>query len=194
MESGSFFPLIVVLVGLLWIYVSFRYLLYYHGLISNGNGTGDPDKNWRIFRWAQVSLLVACLFFTGALVNLFNLPKVDKAPVATATIALDEGVGQPLPTSSPFTPLPPAASPLSSPTPGVVPGSGTARIGNTNGFGVFVRAEPGLKYEMLTELSDGSRVELTGEAQSADGFTWQRVHLEDGRVGWIAENFLIPEP
>ena len=76
----------------------------------------------------------------------------------------------------------------------MAPGSGFARIGNTNGFGVNVRSEPGLEYEMFAQLSDGSRVELTGEAQSADGFTWQRVRLEDGRLGWIANNFLISEP
>jgi len=104
------------------------------------------------------------------------------------------GRGQPSPTPNPFSPLVPTPSPKSSPTPEVVPGLGFARIGNTNGFGVNVRSEPGLEYEMLTQLSDGSRVERTGEAQSADGFTWQRVRLEDGRLGWIADNFLIPGP
>ncbi len=104
------------------------------------------------------------------------------------------GAGQPSPTPIPFSPLAPSPSPVSTPTPGVTPGIGFARVGNTNGFGANVRSEPGLKYEMLTQLSDGSRVELTGEAQTADGFTWQRVLLEDGRSGWIAENFLIPEP
>jgi uncharacterized protein YgiM (DUF1202 family) len=70
---------------------------------------------------------------------------------------------------------------------------GLARIGNTNGFGANVRSEPTLRSEMIAQLSDGSRVDLTGEAESADGFNWQRVRLEDGRLGWIADNFLIPE-
>ena len=71
----------------------------------------------------------------------------------------------------------------------VVPDLGFARIGNTTGFGVNVRSEPGLEYVIVTQLSDGSRVELTGEAQSADGFTWQHIRLEDGHLGWIADNF-----
>jgi len=192
MESGNYYPLIGVLACLLWVYLSFRYFLYYRSMISSGSG--DLDKNFRFLMWAQVSLLVSSLVFTAALVTLFNLPRAAIPPPVTPTFAQGEGAGQPLPTPSPFTPLLPTPSPLSSLTPEVVPGSGTARIGNTNGFGVFVRSEPGLKFEMLAQLSDGSRVELTGEAQTADGFTWQRVRLEDGRVGWIAEKFLIPEP
>jgi hypothetical protein len=57
-----------------------------------------------------------------------------------------------------------------------------------------VRFDPGLASAALTQLSDGVRVELTGEVQTADGFNWQEVRLEDGRLGWIVENFLIPEP
>jgi len=199
MESDYFYPLIGVLASLLWTYVSFRYFLYYHGLIHTG--VGNLDKNRRLMRRAQASLLVSSLAFTGSLVNLFNLSGTAIPPPAIATLAPGEGAGlsmpgagQPSPTPSSFSPLVYTPSPESSPTPEVVPGLGFARIGNTNGFGVNVRSEPGLEYEMLIQLSDGSRVELTGEAQSADGFTWQRVRLEDGRLGWIADNFLIPEP
>jgi SH3-like domain-containing protein len=105
-----------------------------------------------------------------------------------------EGTGQPSPAPSLVAPVVPTPAPESSPTPESVPVSGFARIGNTTGFGVNVRSEPGLAFAVLTQLSDGVRVELTGEVQSADGFTWQRVRLEDGRLGWIVDNFLIPEP
>ncbi len=192
MESNYVFPLIGVLASLLGAYVSFRYFLYYRGLIHTG--VGDQDKNRRLFRIAQVFLLVSSLAYIGLLVNLFNLSRTAIPPPATVTLAPGEGAGKPSPTISPFSPLVPTPSPLSSPTPEVIPGVGFARIGNTNGFGVNVRSEPGLQYELLTQLSDGNRVELTGEAQSADGFTWQRVRLEDGRLGWIADIFLIPEP
>ncbi len=192
MESDYIYLLIGVLASLLWAYVSFRYFLYYRGLIYSG--VGNQDNNRRLMRRAQISLLVSTLAFTGSLVILFNLSRTAISPPATATMAPGERVDQPSPTPRVSSPFVPTASPVSSPTPKVVPGIGFVRIGNTNDFGANVRSEPGLEYEMLTQLSDGSRVELTGEVQSADGFTWQRVRLEDGRLGWIADNFLIPEP
>jgi hypothetical protein len=192
MESNYVFPLIGVLASLLGAYVSFRYFLYYRGLIHTG--VGDRDKNRRLFRIAQVCLLVSSLAYIGLLVNLFKLSRTAIIPPGAVTLAPGEGAGELSPTISPFSPNLPTPSPLSSPTPEVIPGVGFARIGNTNGFGVNVRAEPGLQNELLTQLSDGKRVELTGEAQPADGFTWQRVRLDDGRLGWIADIFLIPEP
>lgn len=192
MKSDYLYPLIGTLASLLWAYVSFRYFVFYRGLIITG--AGNQVKNRRLIRIAQVSLLVSSLAFTGSLGILFNLSRTAITPPVTATLVPGEGADQSLPTPSPFSPLAPTPSPESSPTSEVVPGSGFARIGNTNGFGVNVRSEPGLEYEMLAQLSDGIRVELTGEMQSADGFTWQRVRLEDGRLGWIANNFLILEP
>jgi Bacterial SH3 domain len=192
MDSDYIYPLIGVFASLLWIYVSFRYFLYYRGLIYTE--VGNQDKNRRLIRRAQIFLLVSSLAFTGSLVNLFHLSRTAIPPLVIATLAPGEMASKSLPTPNPFSPFVPTPSPESSPTPELVPARGFARIGNTNGFGVNVRSEPGLVYEMLTQLSDGSRVELTGEVQSADGFTWQRVRLEDGRLGWIAENFLIPEP
>lgn len=199
MGSNYVYPLIGSLASLLWAYVSFRYFLHYRVLINNG--VGNQDENRRRIRRGQVSLLVSSLVFTGSLVNLFNLSGTAIPSPAIATSAPGEGAGLSMPgggqsslTPSPFTPLVPTISPESSPTPEVVPGFGIAHIGNTNGFGVYVRTEPGLAFEILTQLSDGSQVELTGEAQPADGFTWQQVRLENGQLGWIADDFLIPVP
>ena len=192
MKLDYLYPLIGVLVSLLWAYVSFRHFLYYRGLIFTG--VGNQFKNKRLVRMAQISLLVSSLAFSVLLVNLFNLSGTANPPPAIATLAPSEGASQPSSNPSPFSPLVQTPSPENSPTPAVDPGLGFARIGNTNGFGVNVRSEPGLAYEVLTQLSDGSRVELTGEAQSADGFTWLHVRLEDGHLGWIADIFLIPEP
>lgn len=192
MELDYLFPLIGVLASLLWAYVSFRYYLHYSGL--NYSGVGDQDKNRRLIWMAIVSLVVASLAFTSSLVSLFNLAGTPRPLPANATLAPGVGGGQPSPTPSLFSPPVQTPSPESSPTPESLPGSGFARIGNTSGFGANVRSEPGLAFAVLTQLSDGVRVELTGEAQSADGFNWQRVRLEDGRLGWIVDKFLIPEP
>jgi len=192
MELDYLFPLVGVLVSLLWAYLSFRYYLTYSGLIYDG--TGDLVKYRQFTRMAQVSLLVSILAFIASLVSLVNLSGSPRPSPETTTSAPGEGAGQPSPTPSSLSPLIQTPSPESSPTPETAPGSGFARIGNTTGFGVNVRSEPGLAYEIIAQLSDGIRVELTGEVQSADGFTWQRVRLEDGRLGWIADIFLISEP
>lgn len=192
MELDYLFPLVGVLVSLLWAYLSFRYYLTYSGLIYEG--TGDLVKYRQFTRMAQASLLVSILAFIGSLVTLFDLAGTPRPLPAMVTSTPAEGTGQPSPAPSLVAPVLTTSSPESSPTPETVPVSGFARIGNTTGFGVNVRSEPGLAFEVLTQLSDGIRVELTGEVQSADGFTWQRVRLEDGRLGWIVDNFLIPEP
>ncbi len=192
MKSDYIFSLIGVLAGLLGVYVGFRYYIYYRSLIYPG--ARNQEKNRRISRRAQILMLVSGLIFTGSLVNLFVFSETVTTPPAIATSTPGEAAGQPSSAPGTLSPLVPTVSSESSPTPEVITGTGFARIGNTNSFGVNVRSEPGLNFEMLAQLSDGSRVELTGEAQSADGFTWQRVRLEDGRLGWIADNFLIPEP
>jgi len=191
MESGFFYPLISVLLSLLWVYFSFRYYLYYRNRIE---ARSDNQVKYRsLIKGAQISLIVSILTFTGSTIYLFNLSETGTIPAITATLTPGEGADLPSPAPS-LSPLLLTPSPESSPTAEVIPGVGTAVIGNTNGFGVYVRSEPGLQYEMLTQLPDGSRVEMTGEVQTADGFTWQRVRLEDGRIGWVADNFLIPEP
>lgn len=192
MKSDYWYPLLGALASLLWVYVSFRYFVFYRGLAITGEG--DQVRNRLFLKIAQLFLLVSSLVFTFLLFNLFNLSRTAAPPPASATSVMGGGTDQLSPTSSPFAPIVPTPSPESSPTPDVIPGTGFARVGNTNGFGANVRSEPGLEYELLAQLSDGSRVELTSEVQSADGFTWQRVRLEDGRLGWIANNFLIPEP
>jgi hypothetical protein len=191
MKLDYLIPLIGVLLSLLWAYFSFRYYLYFSGRIYTG--AGNQDENRRLVRMAQVSMLISSLAFIGLLGYLFNLSGKDMSPPADATGAPGEGTSQPSPTPSLFSPPVPTPPAESSPTPEAFPESGFARIGNTSGFGANVRSEPGLVFEVLIQLSDGSRVELTGETQSADGFTWQRVRLEDGRLGWIADIFLIPE-
>ena len=199
MESDYLYPLIGVLASLLCVYISFRYFIYYRCLIYTG--VGNQDKNKRLIRMAQIFFLVSSLFFTGSLVILINLSRTDIPPPAIPKLAPGEvvgvstlGAGHSSSNPSPISPLVHTSSLESLPTPVVVPGLGFAHIGNTNGFGVNVRTEPGLEYEILAQLSDGSRVELTGEAQFADGFTWQRIRLETSHHGWIVENFLIPEP
>jgi len=189
--SVYFLPLLVVLASLLCTYLGFRYYLYYQSRVYSSFGYGE--KNRRLMNQALLIMLVSGLVFVVSLLYLVFLSRNPIFPAAISTASPGEGAERSTPAVSPTPRIPSTGgltpSPMSSPT----PGAGFARIGNTNGFGANVRSEPGLNFESLIQLSDGSRVELTGEAQAADGFNWQRIRLEDGRQGWIADNFLIPE-
>ncbi len=59
-----------------------------------------------------------------------------------------------------------------------------------NDTGVNLRSEASTSGEIVTTLSEGAVVTILGESQEADGFVWWPVELEDGRQGWVVEDFL----
>jgi len=59
--------------------------------------------------------------------------------------------------------------------------------------GVRMRAEPSTSAEIVTELSAGTRLTVTGPAEEADGFTWYPVENPETRQsGYVAADFLRP--
>lgn len=74
----------------------------------------------------------------------------------------------------------------------------TVRVINSAPEGVSLRAGGGTNYARLTTLTDGMLLTVLeppagfNEAypSPADGYTWWRVRLENGTVGWIADNWL----
>jgi uncharacterized protein YraI len=66
-----------------------------------------------------------------------------------------------------------------------------AVVGATRGRGVNVRRAPGTAA-VITALRDGTVIQIRGPATAADGGTWVDVVLPDGRVGWIAADYLVP--
>ncbi|MEZ4523024.1 MAG: DUF389 domain-containing protein [Thermomicrobiales bacterium] len=105
-------------------------------------------------------------------------PGPTRTPVVTATRTL-------APTSTALPPAPTAAPPT--PTPVVY-----MAVGATDGEGVNVRRDPRQDAPRIIALQDGVVVQLTGQRVEAEGFTWIEVVVPDGRVGWIAEPFLVP--
>lgn len=56
---------------------------------------------------------------------------------------------------------------------------------------VNVRSDPGTSYSIVTSLKNGIRVTRIKKAvASANGYTWDKISLSDGRIGYIATDYL----
>lgn len=116
---------------------------------------------------------------------------VERTPVPTGTTleaeetaAIVEDISE--------SPTPDATS-IPTPTPGAEEGTiAIAVIGNTNFQGVNVRSDPSLSSEIVSRLSNQTKVFVFSEPIiNADNYNWRKVRLESGEIGWIAEPFLI---
>ena len=54
-----------------------------------------------------------------------------------------------------------------------------------------MRRHPGLSA-VVAALPDGEIVELLGNRVTMDRLEWVEVSISDGRVGWIAEDLIVP--
>lgn len=50
-----------------------------------------------------------------------------------------------------------------------------------------LRQAPTVAGAAITAMPVGTRVEIIGDSQDADGYTWWHLRLEDGRSGWAVE-------
>jgi hypothetical protein len=112
------------------------------------------------------------------------LPIDTATPMATRT---------PLPTWTPTdTPSPtpvPSATATSVP---VMMAGGLAAVSGTGSEELRVREGPGLEYETLGTLSDGTPLTVLDGPQTADGYQWWKVATDDGQEGWVAGDWLLP--
>lgn len=99
----------------------------------------------------------------------------------------------PGPTATPVNVLPvetPTATPQ--PAPAALAVGVTAEVA-AGGSGLNLREGPGLTFQILSLLPDGTRVEVIGGPEEVDGYTWWRVRtLDAGLEGWVAGDFLRP--
>ena len=56
---------------------------------------------------------------------------------------------------------------------------------------MIVRSEPGSTASVVTYLNDLTEVVLLGERVEKDGMYWEKVRLQDGKIGWVSARFLI---
>jgi hypothetical protein len=66
------------------------------------------------------------------------------------------------------------------------------RIANTDGQGARLRAGPSADSEAIAVLADGEVVQAVGPAHVEAGQAWRQVRAQDGTVGWVAADLLVP--
>jgi len=105
----------------------------------------------------------------------------------------------PTPTSTPSptaTPSPaptdtPTPTPASTPAPMLTPTPVVAVVSGTGGRGLLLRWTPG--GDIVETLREGERVEILYRSETAGGVDWVEVRDEQGRIGWVAAEYLTPQ-
>ena len=64
------------------------------------------------------------------------------------------------------------------------------QIVGTGAEGIRFRSGPGTDYLTLSILLDGAELLVLDGPEEGDGFTWWRLEMEDGTIGWAAEDWL----
>ena len=64
------------------------------------------------------------------------------------------------------------------------------RVVNAEGGSVNMRAEPSTSADVVTQVAEGSTLDIVGANRDADGRTWRNVQTSDRKAGWIASTFL----
>lgn len=152
-------------------------------------------------RWlALIVVLVLIVFLFTRACSARRAPA--PAPTATPTVAAGEvrATFTPTPSSggviTDTVPLPatPLATPIAPPAPGAFQIGQRVEVFGTEGQGIRFRTGPGLNYITTTILQDGVVLTVVGGPEEADGFTWWRLQMDTGAVGWAAGNNLRPAP
>ncbi len=162
----------------------------------------QPDEGGRVGVLVRLllSLFVIGLAALVVLVAVRNRSGGEAPEVPPETPSLMEARLTPvIPT---FTPGP-TATPLdappvvtATPTPAQAPAAlavGVTAEVSAGGAGLNLREGPGLTFQVVELLPEGTRVEVVDGPQEVDGYTWWRVRrLDTGREGWAAGEFLRP--
>jgi hypothetical protein len=142
-----------------------------------------------------IGLSGAGVAFGGQVALPTPIPSETPTPTQTFT---------PSPTLTPsLTPVPPTQTPTSTATATITPSptltitpSPTpvyAVVNAVEGGGAVLRDQPGFGTEIITTVSNGTRVEILSEKPSEDaqGYFWHNVRIPDGREGWMLESTLL---
>lgn len=148
---------------------------------SSHSSTATPARpNRRRLLWlalAAVTGSLMLLFSTVIRGDQFNIDRIiNLAPLLGPAAATSPAITH---ENAPAIPTP------------LEPQSGELYIVNTNtGQPIRVRSGPGLSFEPIASVPFGGTVEVIGEPQPADGYTWVRVRAA-GVDGWCISEALL---
>ena len=117
-----------------------------------------PERDTQYPAWAQ---LAPPLFLAQTVV----IPEEENPGVSAAALSNAAPIGQ-----------------------GVLTINGVAIISTTEGDRLNMRSLPGLNGEIVARVDQGSRVVILDGPVAQDGFTWWKVRLNTGLVGWVVED------
>ncbi|MFN8635534.1 MAG: SH3 domain-containing protein [Chloroflexota bacterium] len=64
------------------------------------------------------------------------------------------------------------------------------KVVNADGGSVNMRAEPSTGAAVVTQVAEGTVLDVVGPNKDGDGRTWRNVRTADNQTGWIASTFL----
>jgi uncharacterized protein YgiM (DUF1202 family) len=150
-----------------------------------------PMKKLVLLACIMAFALAACNGASDAPV-VAEVPTSTVQPVPSQTVRVTATVrptNTPLPTFT-YTPTLTLIPPTTTDTP--MPSLTPTVVGIVSAVqAINVREGPGTEYDILIALPAGTGVEIIG--QSPD-FEWLNIRLDDGREGWISEQFIRIEP
>lgn len=80
------------------------------------------------------------------------------------------------------------------PQPTAPPAQSAFVVANTDGQGLFLRADHDSASQQLETLPDGTRVQQIGEDFPGPDRVWRHVRAPSGKEGWVAVDWLQPAP
>lgn len=140
---------------------------------------------WRYIAAAAVLLILALILLLSVNRNARNDAPAIGETLGTAVPGSQSESGTILQQQSTTTAEPPTSA---------APTAEAFVVVNTNGLGLFLRADHDSNSVVLETLPDGTRVEQIGEDFAGPNYVWRHVRAPSGQEGWVAVEWLEPAP
>ncbi len=188
-------PLLFLWLSLIGAGLTLLIAAYLRPYILGGND--DPLQHTAL-RLFQGTAVLTGVFLAGGLLAANALltrkataPAETPPPQGTATQQTPFGEATaPAGDAGPQVILVPTSTPAE-PSPTPLP---QARVVNTGGAGVNVRLKPTTNAQIAGIAAEGTLVELLGETEQDENFTWERIRTPEGLEGWVVSRFLELQP